>query len=306
MNKVSVVIPAYNKAELTVKSVESVLNQTYKNIEIIVIDDGSTDNTRQRLSTYAEKIKYVYKKNGGACSARNLGIRLSTGEYIGLLDCDDSYLPNKIELSVDFLEKHSDFGLVHNAAFFVDEKDTILRTFSHYKSQHIGWIAKRLIARNFICNSTVVVRKSCFEKVGLFDESIFTSADWDMWLRLVEQYKVGYINMPLTLYRISGSYILNHIEQSKREELKVIEKAFHRNPRLKLNFKNKIISNVHIGCAISYLLIGDFNKAKDELISSIRKNKLNATAILLLVYFMVARRSLQFLIKKKVFYNFGL
>ena len=101
MRKVSVIIPAYNKAALTVKTVESVLNQTYKNIEIIVVDDGSTDDTRRFLLPYDKEIKYIYKRNAGVCSARNVGIHLSTGEYIGLLDCDDMYLPQKIELSVE-------------------------------------------------------------------------------------------------------------------------------------------------------------------------------------------------------------
>lgn len=91
MKKVSVIIPAYNKADLTVKTVQSVLSQTYVNIEIIVVDDGSTDNTREKLSVYATKIKYFYKNNGGACSARNAGIRLANGRYIAFIDCDDLY-----------------------------------------------------------------------------------------------------------------------------------------------------------------------------------------------------------------------
>jgi len=306
MKKVSVVIPAYNKAELTIKTVESVLNQTYKNIEIIVVDDGSTDDTKSRLDPYADRIKYVFKKNGGACSARNLGIKLASGEYVGLLDCDDLYTTKKIELCVDYLEKHSDCGFVHTAAYFIDENDTILRFFSHYQSRHTGWIAKRLLQRNFICNSTIVARKLCFEKAGYFDETIFTPADWDMWLRLAENYKAGYINLPLTKYRISGSYILDHIEQYKTEELMVLEKAFKRSQALSLTFKNRAISNVHRRCAISYLLISKFEQARNEFIQSIHKNKFNLTSIILYIYFTIAKRHLSFVIKNKVFYNFGI
>lgn len=306
MKKVSIIIPAYNKADMTAKVVESVLNQTYRNIEVIVVDDGSTDNTRQRLIPYTDKIKYVYKENGGACSARNVGIRFSTGEYIGFLDCDDLYLPEKIGLSVDFLERHPDFGLVYNAAYFIDEKENILRIFSHYKSRHTGWIANGLLLRNFICNSTVIIRRSCFEKVGIFDETIFIPADWDMWLRLAEQYKVGYINLPLTYFRISDSYIIRHIEQTKREEFAFLGKAFQRNLGLKSHFKDKVVSNVHCRCALYYLFIADFGNAKKELFLSIRKHKLNIKAILLLISYIVARKTLPSLIKKKVFYNFGL
>jgi len=306
MKKVSVIIAAYNKASLTVKTVESVLNQTYKNIEIIVVDDGSTDNTRQLLIPYQDRIRYIHKKNGGACSARNMGIGLAEGEYIGLLDCDDLYLPEKIELSVNLLEEHPDFGLVHSAAYFVDEKGRILRTFSHPRSRCMGWVAKDLLFRDFICNSTVVARKACFDKVGLFDETIFTPGDWDMWLRLAEEYKVGYINAPLVLYRASGSYILNHIEQMKKEELAVLEKTFKRNFHLSSRLQNKAKAKLHYRCALSYLLIGNFAKAKEELILSLGKNKFNIKTFFSLLYFMIAPKSLQFLVKKRIAYNFDL
>jgi len=306
MKKVSVIIPAYNNADLTVRTVESVLRQTYKNIEIIVVDDGSTDNTKLKLVPYTGKIKYVYKKNGGACSARNLGIRLSTGEYIGFLDCDDIYLPKKIELGIDYLEKHPDFGFVHTAAYYVDEKDKILRRFSHYNSRYTGWIAKRLLPRNYICNSTPIVRKTCFKKVGIFDETIFIPADWDMWLRIAESYKVGYINTPLTLYRMSECYTLRHIEQSEKEEKIFLKNVFQRNLKLKSCFKNKFISKIYCRSAVNYLLTGDYLKAKVKLSLSIRKDKLNIVAILLLLYLIIAPKNLCLLVRKKVYHNLGL
>jgi len=303
MTKVSVIIPAYNQAILTGKTIESVLSQTYKNIEIIVVDDGSTDNTAEFLEAYTGRIKYLYKKNGGACSARNAGIKLATGEYIGLLDCDDLYLPEKIELSVKFLESHSDCGFVHSAAYFVDGNGNILRKFSHCLSCRTGPIVKDLLFRDFICNSTVVVRKSCFNKAGLFDESIFTPGDWDMWLRLAENYKAGYIDKPLVSYRVSSSYNLSHIEQMKKEEFRVLNKAFIRNLNLGLYDKNKAISNIYYRCFISYLLTGNFPKAKSELISSIRKNKINLISNLLFLFLMIMPKGLQFLVRKKMFRN---
>jgi len=306
MRKVSVVIPAYNKANLTVKVVESVLNQTYKNIEIIVVDDGSTDNTRQLLAAYGDKIKYVYKENGGACSARNVGIELAQGEYIGLLDCDDEYLPKKIELSVEFLEKHLDFGLVYSAAQFIDDKGNILGNFSHSKSRRPGWIAKELLLRDYICNSTVVVHKGCFRKVGDFDETIFTPGDWDMWLRLAEQYKIGYIDLPLVLYRASGSYILEHIEQMKKEELLVLKKTFLRNSKTSFSLRNKAISNVYYRCALSYLIRGNFKAAREDIKLSLFYNKFKAKSIFLLGSSLLAPKTLQNLVKKRIAYNFGL
>ena len=152
----------------------------------------------------------MYKKNGGACSARNLGIRLATGEYVGFLDCDDIYLPQKIERSVDYLERNPDVGFIHTSAYYIDEEDAILRTYRICRRRHEGYIAADLVQGNFIFNSTPVVRKACLENVGFFDETIFIPADWDMWMRLAEEYKVGYLYDPLTLYRVSGNYTINH------------------------------------------------------------------------------------------------
>ncbi|MFA7677230.1 MAG: glycosyltransferase [Candidatus Omnitrophota bacterium] len=304
MKKVSVIIPAYNKAELTVETVESVLAQTYGNTEIIVIDDGSTDNTKVKLEPYLDRIKYVYKKNGGACSARNLGISIARGQYIGLLDCDDLYLPEKIELSVNYLEDHPDFGFVHSAAYFIDEKGKILRTFSSGDNR-CSWIGKKLLLKNFICNSTVVAKKSCFEKSGVFDEEIFTPADWDMWLRLAENYKTGYIDKPLTMYRVSSAYILKNTELFKNEERKVLEKAFKRNNKLSRRLKGKIFANAHFRCAQNYILTDQFAKAKKEMFLSFCKNKFNLIFFLIWVYSLIAPKSLKILLEKKIFYNFG-
>ncbi|RKY40901.1 MAG: hypothetical protein DRP85_07620 [Candidatus Makaraimicrobium thalassicum] len=297
MKKVSVVIPAYNRAGLTVRTVESVLNQTYENIEIIVVDDGSTDDTRERLRPYAGRIRYVYKRNGGASSARNLGIRLATGDYIGLLDCDDIYLPGKIEKSVNYLEERPDTGFVHTPIYLIDEEDTVLRSVSFFESRRTGWISRRLLLRNFIANSTVVARRSCFEKAGLFDETIFNPADWDMWLRLAGRCRAGYVNVPLTLYRTAESYTLSHLEQSEREDLIVLEKAFRRNPELSPRFKNRLVSNVYCRHAVCYLSIKDFDKARQKLILSIRKHMFNTGALLLLAAVTLLRGNFYSLIK---------
>ncbi|MFH1846067.1 MAG: glycosyltransferase [Candidatus Omnitrophota bacterium] len=279
MKKVSVIIPAYNKAVLTVKTVESVLAQTYENIEIIVVDDGSTDNTEELLLPYAEKIKYIRKQNSGASSARNLGINNARGEYIGFIDCDDMYSSKKIEKSVEFLEKNSDIGFVHTPVYFIDDKDNILRTYYLKEAKRSGWISGQLLLRNFICNSTVVAKKTCFEKCGLFDENIFIPADWDMWLRLSEKYKAGYINEPLTLYRKSSGYVFKNLEQTKKEGLIVLDKAFKRNPDLDKDLKNRAVSNIHFYHAIGHLKVNDLEEARQELKTAVKKDQMNFRAL---------------------------
>ena len=110
--KVSVIIPTYNRAHLVSEAINSVLNQTYQDFEIIVVDDGSTDETCEKLRPYQDKIKYVYVKNGGAAYARNVGMKIARGKYIAFLDSDDLYYPYKIELQADFLDRFLGIHLV--------------------------------------------------------------------------------------------------------------------------------------------------------------------------------------------------
>ena len=124
--EVSVVVPAYNSVAYTVETVESVLGQTYSDLELIVVDDGSTDHTREALRPYFDRIQYVYQENEGACRARNLGITLSKGEYVACLDCDDLWLPNKLEQSISVLEANPGAAFVFTACYTIDPDGHIL------------------------------------------------------------------------------------------------------------------------------------------------------------------------------------
>ncbi len=300
MEKVSIIIPAYNKAELTVKTVKSVLNQTYPHTEIIVVDDGSVDQTQKYLSEFKNRIQYVYKTNGGACSARNLGIRLAQGEFIGFLDCDDLYLENKVELCVDFLKRNPDYGFVHTAAFFIDREEKIVGFYFHPKSQKQGWIADRLILGNYICNSTVIVRKSCLQEVGFLDESIFMPADWDLWLRLAEKFKVGYINKPLTKYRITDNYTFKRIEECQEEEKIVLNKFFFRNQNSSSLYKNRVFSYFHLRYAQCYFIQDKHQRFKEEFWQTLKMYPLNVKALAHLLYYCLAKENLKSNLRKRI------
>ncbi|OGX38676.1 MAG: hypothetical protein A3D87_03330 [Omnitrophica WOR_2 bacterium RIFCSPHIGHO2_02_FULL_50_17] len=300
---VSVVITTHNRAELVFETVQSVLEQTYKNIEIIVIDNESTDDTRKKFEGLDRRVRYVHKKNEGACKARNVGITLAQGEYIGFLDSDDLYLPGKIKFCVEYLDSHPNYGLVHTAAYFIDEKGQVLEEYSHSQSRHLGNITHRLLLRNYICNSTVVVRKTCFERVGLFDEGIFAPADWDMWLRLSENYGVGYIGLPLTKYRVSNNYILKNLSASKAEEVRVLEKYFTRNARDE-SFRGRAFSGLHLRYAQAYLISGELKQFKEEIVKSSRVYPLNLKSIFMAVHFFLLRKDLVRRLSHKIIRNY--
>jgi glycosyltransferase involved in cell wall biosynthesis len=301
MDTVSIIIPAYNKAELTARTVNSILKQTYPNIEIIVVDDGSTDSTRPKMAEFGGQIRYIYKKNGGACSARNVGICESQGDYIGLLDCDDLYAPQKVEKCIQYLKRFPQYGFVHTAAHFIDQDDKVVGTYSHPRSRKEGWISDRLIMGNFVCNSTIFARKMCFDRVGLFDETFFMPADWDMWIRLAEKYQAGYLNEPLTYYRVTDNYILKRIEKCQEEEEIVLNKFFDRNKCPKAISANKVYSNFHYRFAQCYFLQGNDERLKKEMILCLEKNPMNIKALLSCAYYFLARNSLKKQLEKRIF-----
>lgn len=224
MSCVSVIIPAYNKAAYTRQAVDSVLAQDYSSVELIVVDDGSTDETQEVLQSYGSRLIYVRKVNGGACSARNVGLSRATGEWVAFLDCDDLYRPKKISQSVAFLKSNPSYGFVYTAADFINREGQVVGQYDHARSRHTGWIYDHLLKGNMICNSTVVARRDIVMKAGGFDERFFMPADWDMWLRLARLAPAGYLAEYLSAYRVTDNYILNRLPQAYQEEHMMLEK----------------------------------------------------------------------------------
>jgi len=209
MNKplVSIIIPTYNRADLLSRAIQSVINQTYKDWELLIIDDGSTDNTKEIVEEFVKKdprIKYFYQENKGQGAARNLGIRESKGEYIAFLDSDDEFLENKIEKSVKIFNEDKNIGMIYSNAIiignYLDNKKSLEISKLYY-----GNIYKKLLLNNFITTSTVVVKKEVFLNCGFFNKSslLRNFEDYDMWLRIAKKYKIGYISEVLVKYNFS-------------------------------------------------------------------------------------------------------
>ena len=211
---VSVVIPTYNSSAHIGEAINSVSQQTHKNIEIIVIDDGSTDNTKNVLGRLiqSEKIRYQYQKNRGQAAARNVGVALAQGKYITFLDADDVWAPTKIEKQLHLLTENP-LSIVHTRRYMLDgSKDAIGKIYS-------GNITRRLILENFIVNSSVMGGATIFKENHL-DENPGMRAveDYDLWLRLSLKYKFVYIDEALTGYRL-------HVGQSSNNYLPVLNRT---------------------------------------------------------------------------------
>jgi glycosyltransferase involved in cell wall biosynthesis len=228
--KVSVVIPVHNCERYVREAIDSVLNQTYKDVEVIVINDGSTDKTEEMLREYGDKIGWKSQENKGQASAVNEGFRMAKGEYIAYLDADDVCLPERFDNQVRYLDDHGDVGLVYSDCYQIDEYGKIVRTIR--SRPHDKFV---LLQGNYVARSAVMHRRECLNAVGLFDESITGDDDWDMWIRISEEFGMGYIGKPLMGYRVHGANISlmrpARLSRGRRMRVRILEKTYERRER---------------------------------------------------------------------------
>ncbi len=198
---VSVVIATYNMARFLPLALRSALGQGYENIEVLVIDDGSRDDTQAVMAPFRSdhRVRYVFQQNGGQASAKNHGIREAQGEYVAFLDADDMWVPDKLERQMPLFLRSAAVGIVYSRFAYIDEAGSELRIEDYELFR--GRVSGPLLISNFIGFGTSVVRKECFDRLGRFDESIGMGIDYDLWLRFSTQYEFDYVDRPLLRYR---------------------------------------------------------------------------------------------------------
>jgi glycosyltransferase involved in cell wall biosynthesis len=225
MYLVSVIIPTYNRAHIIGNAITSAINQTYNHTEIIVIDDGSTDGTPEYVEQFGDKVKYIVQPNSGVSSARNLGIKNSTGELIAFLDSDDEWLPNKLKKQVDFLDINTDFGMVLCDCYDINSlRKKIGRSFRRNHLPNDGNILPDVLLFPSLVPSSVLVKRSVLEDVGYFDESLKTAEDLDIHLRIASKYKIGLICDPLFNYMTDHKDRLSLLSRTYDDHVFVLEK----------------------------------------------------------------------------------
>ncbi|VTR95705.1 Glycosyl transferase OS=Singulisphaera acidiphila (strain ATCC BAA-1392 / DSM 18658 / VKM B-2454 / MOB10) GN=Sinac_2482 PE=4 SV=1: Glycos_transf_2 [Gemmata massiliana] len=225
MMKVSVVIPTYNYSCFIREAVESALNQTCPPYEVIVIDDGSTDNTAEILKHYIDtgRIRYHYQMNSGLCAARNVGLSLATGSAFALLDSDDSWHPQKLECQIAYLETNPACELVGTEAF--SQERGMWATIGSLTVNALP-LETHLLRTRF-CPSSALFRRSLWEQVGGFDQAAGGTADRDYWIRCAAVSVVARIELPLTFYRIhNGSMTATKVDAMIASERAVLDKSF--------------------------------------------------------------------------------
>lgn len=238
--RLSIIIPAYNVGDFIVPAVESALDQTYRDLEVIVVDDGSTDATSTRIADLAARrsdarLRIVRQDNGGLAAARNRGIAEARGEYIGFLDGDDLWRADKATTHIALMDSDPTIGLSFSASQLLEEDGRL--TGSIQSPDKLEPTLHQMILRNHVGNgSTPVVRRSCFETVGGFREDLRSCEDYEMWCRilwLTDASAVG-LTIPLTFYRMRKSSLSYDVDRFVREidaALDIIQSSMRELPR---------------------------------------------------------------------------
>lgn len=224
MPAISVIIPTYNYARFIGFCLESIFAQTYKDFEIIVVDDGSTDDTAEVLKKYEDKIHYIYQPNKGPAVASNAGIKVAKGEYIAFIGSDDLWLPDKLEDQVRVFNEDMKVGIVFSDASSFNENGIISKSILEEENICTGFCFERLFMGNYLIMSTVMIRKACLEKSGLFDEELSSVEDYDLCLRISAFYKIEFVDKILAMRRVHPSNISKNFCQLLDNEIRVIQK----------------------------------------------------------------------------------
>jgi glycosyltransferase involved in cell wall biosynthesis len=227
--RVSVIIPNYNHAQYVSAAIQSVLSQTYRSFEIIVVDDGSTDNSREIVAQFGDQVRYIWQENHGLGGARNTGIRASTSEFIGLLDADDQWQPGYLEQMLRMAEQHPDAAVFYCRAQGMDVKGDDLPQIFGGPVAPPGQIYPQLLRANFLIPSTVLIRRSVLTTVGLFEQTlraIHGCEDWDLWLRIAPDYAIIGTSASLVRYRLHANTFSANPTRMQTAVRTVIEKHF--------------------------------------------------------------------------------
>ena len=269
MPKVSVIIPTFNRAAFLESAIESVLNQTYNDFEIIIVDDNSSDNTYEVVASFKDvRIKYIrHRENKGVSAARNTAIRVCKGKYIAFLDDDDEWVPEKLQKQVELQDKSSsNICGVYSDRVIIDRLSNKIISKGLQSNKVRGNLLSQLVMHNQINTCTVLLRKRCLDDVGLFDETISYMEDRDLWIRLSLNWDFEYIDEPLTRTHIHKQ---NHLSSRLKEQIEGRKKLLRKYSNL-FNKDKKTWSKLTLLQGAQYCQLKDIKKGRKNIVKGIK------------------------------------
>ena len=243
MPTISVIIPVYNGEKTIKQTIESVLNQTFRDFELLIINDGSQDATLEIIQAINdERIQVFSYQNSGVSASRNRALTKAKGEFISFIDADDLWTPNKLELQLKALQDNPQAAVAYSWSDWIDESGQFLRSGGHITVN--GKAYEKLLLRDFIeSGSNPLIRKQALDEVGCFEQSVTPAEDWDMWLRLAARYEFVTVEVPQILYRISPNSASFNIVKMEAGSLKVIERVFAQAPESLQDLKRETLAS---------------------------------------------------------------
>ncbi len=240
--KVSVIMNCFNCSKYLHEAIDSIYAQTYKDWEIIFWDNASTDNSAEIARSYDNKLRYFCSESTLPLgNARNLAIEQARGEYVAFLDCDDAWLPEKLEKQLELFDAKSEVMLVYSDSYIIDENGNIIKAAFDTIKPVRGHVFNKLFCyHNFITLPTAVIKKKVLDEVGLFNPSYKMSEEYDLFLKIAYSHPVDYIEQPLAKYRVHSNNFSKNLDIGIREELEIIDRWLRKDPDLKKEFGNKI------------------------------------------------------------------
>ncbi|MCM8775764.1 MAG: glycosyltransferase [Candidatus Omnitrophica bacterium] len=221
---VSIVIPTQNRSTLLMAALRSLLSQSYREWEALVVDDDSSDGTADHVAAFTSKdprIRYFRQERGGVSKARNLALQKAVGQYIAFLDDDDEYLPDKLAVQVNYLNSRPEIGFIYGQTEIIDKDGKFL-----YLDPKVPvYNYRELFERSAIRIQTVMCRRECFDKAGLFDEALTIGEDYDLWLRMARHFKFAFIEKPLVRMRFHGQNTCNNYISLFSQRIKLLKKV---------------------------------------------------------------------------------
>ena len=281
---ISIVIPSYNQAKYIGFNLDSILAQTYKNFEVIFIDDGSKDETAEIVKAYTERdsrVKYFHQQNSERAVARSYGISLTNGKYVCLVDSDDTWREDKLEKQLSVMEADPEIVLCYASVNRIDPENKALKTAPRQQMGYSGNVLEKLLIRNFIPSVTPMIRKDVLEKVGNQVTEFIPYEDWDFWLRIARHGKFFHIKESLGNYRLHPQQSVQNVKAPRIEEvtLKVLDAntaSLLEDSLLETSHWKTVVAEAYslayLRIAYWYLVIADRHSAREKLLISLKKN----------------------------------